>query len=33
MKYIKKNPHVIEAMQFTGDNFKEIVEFTNGRAD
>ena len=33
MKYIKKNPHVIEAMQFTGDNFEEIVEFTNGRAD
>ena len=30
-KYIKK-PVIIEAVQFTRNNFKEIEEFTNGKA-
>ena len=28
----KKKPIVVDAIQFTSDNFKEIVEFTNGYA-
>lgn len=31
MKYRKK-PVVIDAMQWTGDNYAEIFEFTEGRA-
>ena len=27
MKYIKKNPHVVEAMQYDGLNHEEIAEF------
>ena len=32
MKYRKK-PVEIEAIQFTRDNFDEIVKFTNGKAE
>lgn len=31
MKY-KKKPVVIDAIQWTGDNYAEIFEFTDGRA-
>lgn len=32
MSKYRKKPVVIEAIQFKRDNFKEIVEFTNGQA-
>ncbi len=31
-KRYRKKPVVIEAVEFTSDNWKEIVEFTNGKA-
>lgn len=29
MKYVKKNPHVIEAIQFDGINADEIINFSD----
>ena len=31
MKYIKKKPHIIEAIQFDGSNYQELANFSNSR--
>lgn len=33
MKYIKKKPHVIEAVQYNGCNHEEIIEFAKPHVD
>ena len=30
-RYVKRNPHIIEAIQFNGDNLQDILEFANGK--
>lgn len=30
-RYVKRNPHIIEAIQFNGNNLQDILEFANGK--